>query len=185
MKTSFTIAFLFPLLLRAQISDGRKLELDSMTTHLSSSVRKDLEKTRLALVSFATNDEEKAWLFYGYIGTWFQYDKHRKGDLNAPPFNPELTAKKGKGVCRDFSDVFHYLCVESGIPCLNVIGKSKPGVIGNIQAFSRRVFHRVSMGANHEWNVAKINGKWQLFDPTWTYFSTATHIFIRKRKSIR
>lgn len=181
MKLFLILVFLFPLLLDGQISDWRKVELDSMTTHLPSSVRKDLEKTRKALASFARNDEEKVWLFYGYIGTWFQYDKHRKGDLNAPPLNPELTAKKGKGVCRDFSDVFRYLCVESGIPCMNVIGKSKLGIIGTVQAISKRIFHRVSMGANHQWNVAKVDGRWRLFDPTWTFYATKTYYWMGKR----
>ncbi|WP_343636621.1 transglutaminase domain-containing protein [Fluviicola sp.] len=158
----------------AQISDQRKFSLDSIVSSLDLSTRKDLEAAHRYLNACAQNDEEKVWLFYGYLGACFKYDKKRMGDMKAPFYNPELTAKKSKGVCRDFARVFEYLCTKSNIPCFAISGKTKMSVFEYIG----RKFHRVSTQTNHQWNIVRVNGNWMLMDPTWTEISSKTKISV-------
>jgi transglutaminase/protease-like cytokinesis protein 3 len=70
----------------------------------------------------------------------------------------EKTLRSKKGVCQDYSALFHTVCELSGIKCIAIIGTSKahPSQIGKLPKAS-----------DHEWNAVKINDKWQLIDVTW------------------
>lgn len=70
----------------------------------------------------------------------------------------EKTLRSKKGVCQDYSALFHTVCELSGIKCIAIIGTSKahPSQIGKLPKAS-----------DHEWNAVKIDGKWQLIDVTW------------------
>ncbi len=163
----------------AGIPEPRKRQLDSIVSVMDLSMRKDLEAAHRYLDANGQNDEEKVWMYYGYLGTCFKYDKKRMGDMKAPFYNPELTAKKSKGVCRDFARVFEYLCTQSNIPCFSISGKTKMPVF----EFISRKFHRVSTKTNHQWNIVRVNGNWMLMDPTWTEIESKTKIVIPDPKN--
>ncbi len=163
----------------AEIPEVRKRQLDSIVSVMDLTLRKDLESAHRYLDSQGLDQEEKVWLFYGYLGTYFKYDKERLGDFKAPFYNPELTAKKSKGVCRDFARVFEYLCVKSAIPCFSIMGKTKIGIF----EYLGRKFHRTSTKTTHEWNIVRVNGTWQLMDPTWTHIESKTKISIPDPKN--
>lgn len=162
-----------------EISDLRRRQLDSIVSVMDFSTRKDLEAAHRYLHANGQNDEEKVWMFYGYLGTYFKYDKERMSDLKAPFYNPELTAKKSKGVCRDFARVFEYLCVKSTIPCFSISGKTKMSVF----EFIGRKFQRVSTKTNHQWNIVRVEGSWILMDPTWTHIESKTKTAIPDPKN--
>lgn len=157
-----------------QLSDARKFSLDSIVSSLDLATRKDLEAAHRYLDAHGQNDEEKVWLFYGYLGTWFKYDKERLKDMKAPFYSPELTTKKSKGVCRDFSRVFEYLCTKSAIPCFSISGRTNMSAI----AYAGRKLKRISTKTNHQWNTVRVNGNWMLMDPTWTHIDSKTKLTI-------
>lgn len=70
----------------------------------------------------------------------------------------EKTLRSKKGVCQDYSALFHTVCDLSGIKCIAIIGTSKahPSQIGKLPKAN-----------DHEWNAVKIGDKWQLIDVTW------------------
>lgn len=171
--------FLLSTAVFAEIPEARKRQLDSIVSVMELSMRKDLEAAHLYMDSNGQNEEEKVWMFYGYLGTFFKYDKKRMGDMKAPFYNPELTAKKSKGVCRDFARVFEYLCTKSNIPCFSIIGKTKMPVF----EFISRKFHRLSTKVNHQWNIVRVNGNWMLMDPTWTRIESKTKISVPDQKN--
>ena len=162
-----------------EIPDARKHSLDSIVSAMELASRKDLESAHTYLDSRGTTDEEKVWLFYGYLGTYFKYDKERLGDMKAPFYHPELTTKKSKGVCRDFSRVFEYLCIKSHIPCFSIMGKTKTGIFYII----KKKLHRYDTNVTHQWNVVRVNGIWMLMDPTWTHIESKTKITVSDPKS--
>lgn len=166
--------FLLSIRVFAEIPEARKRQLDSIVSVMDIPMRKDLEAVHRYLDTKGQNDEEKVWMFYGYLGTCFKYDKKRMSDMKAPFYNPELTAKKSKGVCRDFSRVFEYLCIKSTIPCFSISGKTRMSVF----EFIGRKFHRVSTRTNHQWNIVRVNGNWMLMDPTWTEIESKTKIVV-------
>ena len=56
------------------------------------------------------------------------------------------TLEFGYGVCQNYADIFHYMCLLSNIPCRMVYGYA---------------------GGSHAWNQVYIDGKWQYVDCTW------------------
>jgi len=73
--------------------------------------------------------------------------------------------RSGKGICQDYSALFHTLCDLTGLQCLDIVGTSKshPMHIGKLP--------RVS---DHEWNAVKVDGRWKLVDVTWASGSVNT-----------
>ncbi|MES2557487.1 MAG: transglutaminase domain-containing protein [Bacteroidota bacterium] len=154
----------------ATIDEKRQFQLDSISTNIPKESKQNLDEVHAFLHKNGRTDEERVWLFYGYIATHFKYDQKRKSEKDAPIFSPEYTAQRRSGVCRDFSKVFLVLCQKSGIPCLEVTGRTPLPVWKIVGNWIKRVSSKVT----HSWNVVKINDTWMLMDPTWTSVLT-TH----------
>ncbi len=100
---------------------------------------------------------EKEKKIHDYVVSHVTYDDALLEKLNQNPSDPKwlchssFTAYgaliQGTAVCEGYSKLFQYLCYETGIPCIPVIGTS------NRQ--------------NHMWNAAKIDGDWYHVDTTW------------------
>lgn len=65
--------------------------------------------------------------------------------------------KERKGVCTGYSKLFMTLCAALGIESKQVDGFGKTAIGKPTATFS----------SNHEWNLVKIDGKWQPVDVTW------------------
>lgn len=164
----------------AQLSEARIFQLDSITTNIPKGIRNNLDKVHHHLDSLGKTDEEKVWMFYGYIGTYFKYDKKRKKDNKALEYSPDFTTERASGVCRDFSKVFEVLCVKSKIPCMEVLGKTRTPIWDKIN----NLMHLKASLNWHKWNIVKYNDLWHLMDPTWTYITKVHKIktYIPKKK---
>lgn len=83
----------------------------------------------------------------------------------------QKTLRSGKGICQDYSALFHTLCNLTGLQCIDIVGTSKshPTHIGKLPKQN-----------DHEWNAVKIDGRWKLIDVTWASgcVSTQTGKFV-------
>lgn len=70
----------------------------------------------------------------------------------------EKTLDSKKGVCQDYSALFHIVCDEIGVKCIDILGTSKahPASIG-----------KLPKAQDHQWNAVKIGNDWKLVDVTW------------------
>jgi len=70
----------------------------------------------------------------------------------------EKTLRTGKGVCQDYSSLFHVVSELAGLKCIDIVGTSKaqPSHIGKLPHVG-----------DHEWNAVKIANQWKLIDVTW------------------
>lgn len=77
----------------------------------------------------------------------------------------EKTLRSGKGVCQDYSSLFHVLCDATGLKCIDIAGTSKahPANIG-----------KLPQASDHQWNAVRINNQWKLIDVTWASGSVST-----------
>jgi hypothetical protein len=64
-----------------------------------------------------------------------------------------LTIFRRKGVCDGYARLFKSLCIYAGIQCVVVNGKAKTILSEQLEG--------------HAWNAVRLEGKWQLVDPTW------------------
>jgi|GEM_PF-2787189 len=151
------------------IDDNRKFQLDSITTNIDKTIRKDLPKAHAYLHAQGKNDEERVWLFYGFIATHFKYDDDRKNQKDRPEYSAGYTMKKLSGVCEDFAILFRELCDMSDIPCLVVGGKAKKPVLEEMLQATQNFLKREGNRVDHAWNVVKIDTAWKLMDPTWSH----------------
>lgn len=124
-----------------------------------------------------TTDTQKARAIFTWIGHNIKYDlKAYKngGSMVAYSYSSEAdrlvkekkfrdeyakkTLSSQKGVCQDYSALFHTVCDLTGLKCIDIIGTSKahPAQIGKLPKAS-----------DHEWNAVKIGAEWKFIDVTW------------------
>lgn len=164
MKLFLLFTLLISVNCHSQLSSKRQFQLDSSVSVIPPAIKKNAGAVHHYLDSLGKSDEEKVWMFYGFIGTFLKYDNKRLNDFKSPDYSPYTTVKKGSGVCRDFSNLFDFFCERSRIPCYRILGKCNV----SFRYKMNRFFHGYSNATNHQWNIVKVNGKWQLMDPTWS-----------------
>ena len=129
------------------------------------------ELSKLITRDFKTNEEKVraiySWIIqniaynpeeykrFNYQFTNFRERNKKEEETREKIINQTL--KTGQAVCEGYSFLFEKLCALQGIQNYVVRGDTKAGFndIG-------RIFK-----TNHTWNVAYVNGKPYLFDPTW------------------
>ncbi|MCB0760459.1 MAG: hypothetical protein KDC12_02975 [Flavobacteriales bacterium] len=68
----------------------------------------------------------------------------------------EDVARKRKGVCEGYANLFAALCQKSGFRCEVIEGHARGGVYG-----------KRDQGELHAWNAVQINKRWYILDCTW------------------
>jgi len=131
-----------------------------------------------------TSDEEKVRAIFTWIGLNIRYDlsaanagsgvvaytyrseqDRQMKELAIRRKFAEKTLRSGKGVCQNYSSLFHILCDLTDIKCMDITGTSKahPVHIG-----------KLPQGSDHQWNAVKIGNEWKLIDVTWASGSVST-----------
>ncbi|MBC7776546.1 MAG: hypothetical protein H7246_14020, partial [Phycisphaerae bacterium] len=106
------------------------------------------------------DDAHKARVLYAWVSLNITYvDSTDENEVWATPEHlkrqaPMKVLQNRTAVCQGFANLFCALMVEAGLPCEVVTGLAKKadGKIAKL---------------GHAWAAARINGTWQLFDPTW------------------
>lgn len=119
-----------------------------------------------------TTDEDKVRAIYSWIIKNIAYnpDEYKKFNYNFKNYRErnqkeektrkqiiKRTLQKGVAVCEGYAMVFEKLCELQGISSYLVRGDTKTTFTDIGRTFN----------VNHMWNVALIDGKQFLFDPTW------------------
>ncbi len=89
-------------------------------------------------------DYEKISSIYDYIVKNVDYDYDSSGDEKYSAYGALIN---GKAVCQGYAQLFYRLATDSGISC--------------------RIISGTAGGGDHAWNIAGINGRYYLLDPTW------------------
>ena len=166
IRYCLTIVCLVQLSVYAEISEPRQKQLDSLVTNLPRDIVRDLDSAHHYLHNAGINDEERVFIYYGFIGIHFRYDYNRLGQgKSAREYTTYYTCKKRSGVCRDFAALFKELCNRSGLPCVVATGRTKSSFGRFFKEFVRLKFR----APNHAWNIVKYDGTWHLMDVTWTW----------------
>ena len=126
-----------------------------------------------------TSEEEKARAIFTWIALHVHYDLKSFQSQSAKPqmaysftteedrINKEAKFRRDgavtvlqtkKGVCQDYTALFHTLCELVGLKCMTIVGTSKTALqhIGKLPTAS-----------DHAWNAVKIGELWRFIDVTW------------------
>lgn len=105
---------------------------------------------------FSSDDDKIAAVFY-WTAHAIRYDlpgsTNGQYDTQTSPEKVQSALTTKKGVCMHYAEVFKAIALGCNIPTELVSGYTKQ--YGKISA------------QTHQWCAAKINGKWEFFDPTW------------------
>lgn len=104
------------------------------------------------------SDYEKIGIIYDYIINNVSYAYDSSDDVI---FSAYSALFNGSAVCQGIAQLFYRLTTKAGISCRIVSGTAN--------------------GGNHAWNIAEINGKYYLLDPTFdlSYGGRAMYYFLR------
>jgi len=164
MRLLIVLFLLLANSVNAQLNVERKKQLDSIVTNVDRKILTNLDSIHEYLHRRGRDDAERVFMFYGMISIHHKYDfKRLKEKRKATEYTPYYTAKRKKGICRDFAALFKELCDRSDIPCVVANGKVKMSLL-------RKIYEIVTMKYNprHAWNIVKYRGTWKLMDPTWS-----------------
>ncbi|MEW6206628.1 MAG: transglutaminase domain-containing protein [Pseudomonadota bacterium] len=118
-----------------------------------------LESKLEALLSIASNDEEKAWLIYRWVTHHFKHDARLARQVGDPERHSlEALHRLGGGSCAVYANVTHRLMEMAGLQVKTIYGLVKGGPATAV---------RHGKAVNHVWNAVKINGVWKVVDSTW------------------
>ncbi len=153
------LLLIFPLASHALEEGSRHQQLNA---HFQQTLAKripHLESRLHALLSAASNDEEKAWLIYRWVTHHFKHDARLARRIGDPSQYPlETLHKLGGGSCAVYANVTHRLMNMAGLEVKTIYGLVKGGPATAM---------RMGKPVNHVWNAVKINGVWNVVDATW------------------
>jgi hypothetical protein len=110
----------------------------------------------LYLKKAAKTEQQTVEVLCYWIAENIAYDT--KGYLSGTHTETDRILLTRKGVCANYAQLLQQLCTAAGIECHIVEGYSKGYGYKKNTTFK---------GTDHAWNVAKVNGKYELVDVTW------------------
>lgn len=116
-----------------------------------------------------TSEPEKVRAVFIWVASNISYDVPNMFAMN---FNEtkedkiKRTMKSRVGVCENYAAIFNEICNKVGLTADIVVGYTRQ------PAYTSFV--------RHGWNAVKVNGTWQLFDPTWGSGVIMDDQFVRK-----
>ncbi|MEY4189273.1 MAG: hypothetical protein RIR17_9 [Planctomycetota bacterium] len=150
------------LLLEAKAEPPRTPRFPALEKHALSARKADeADFKTLAdfLVSKAKGDKEKAWCIYRWVTDRISYDVDSllKKDLKLEKNTPEAVLNNRLCVCEGYSRIYKKLCEEAGLEVVQITGHARDG---------NKDKSGVPLHNTHAWNAVKLDGKWELIDPT-------------------
>ncbi|MFC2101446.1 transglutaminase domain-containing protein [Bacteroidota bacterium] len=130
---------------------------DSLARSIPSKVTGSPEDFAQYLTNKFPEDKERVRALFSWLSSNISYDLHQVETMSRFETMDEFviyTLKNKKAVCQGYAEIFTAVCNGMGIPALTVHGYN-------------RIDGQLKTELGHAWNVAKIDGKWYLFDPTW------------------
>ena len=125
----------------------------------NSSYSQDIiQKKTYSIIDTSESKFNQAKEIYSWITSNIHYDVKAYLEGNVSNKSVFVTLKKKKGICYDYSILFHEMCSSVGIESYLVYGYSK-----GPELFKGGGFYR----ANHCWNALHIDSSWFLVDATW------------------
>lgn len=140
-------------------------ETFSSTEKLAGKINDDFEtevdKARAIYVWIALNIRYDLPASRSGNGVAFYYKDEADRIEKEKKFRLELaqkTLKSRKGICQNYSALFHQLCDLTAIKCIDIPGSAKTSLIQ---------IGKLPQSADHIWNAVKIGNSWNLVDVTW------------------
>lgn len=131
--------------------------IDSLARSVPSQASESPEAFARYLKEQFPDAADRVAALFLWIGNTITYDNSQAESMSRFETIDDFvlfTLRHKKAVCQGYAEVFSAVCNGMGIQALTVHGYTK-------------VDGRLKSELGHAWNIARIDGKWYLFDPTW------------------
>lgn len=146
---------------------------DKLANKIPGSSTKTVQAFADYLKNSLNTQEEQVRAAYIWIGKSISYDKNGNVDLVSTCASDSLAnviLKKKKGVCTDYAELLHKICLNLGVDCYIVAGYTKR--------------NNTVTDEEHAWNAIHLDdGRWLLFDPMWGAGSLSKGKFTKKQST--
>jgi len=178
-KLGFLICLIYllsiELVARDYFQDYSRIDAHALKT--PNYVETNIPELAKYLVKPANNDREKIRALFRWVTENINYDVKSYMARAHKHLSPEQVLSSKTAVCDGYAGLLVELGQAVGVDIVKVIGYSK--------GYDYSVGQRFRDGPNHAWNAAKIDGQWQLFDPTWgAGYTGENNQFIRQFQEI-
>ncbi|MCB0568533.1 MAG: hypothetical protein KDC66_02165 [Phaeodactylibacter sp.] len=149
--------FCFLLLLPCTAVSAQYRAIDRHAAGAPDSLSQNLPALVAYLCGPARSDTEKARSIYSWILKNLTYDEtagERPGRANRSIGD---ILRRRRGVCFDYSRLFEAMCRLAGLECRAIDGYSRARLKESVNQDT----------PGHSWNAIRLEGRWQLADPTW------------------
>lgn len=173
MKLILSLFFLFTFTsLRCQ--DVIDSVLYNHSISAPENLNDDIEELSDYLCQIAETDKQKIQVISYWISDNIEYDLIGYFSKNYDDSSWKNTLITKKAVCQGYSELFKEFCDLINIECYLISGYAKGYSYEPGYSFKE---------TNHAWNIAKIDGEFELFDLTWASGSASFYdssIYIKK-----
>jgi hypothetical protein len=150
------VALLIPALLFAQPSVSRFLSIDRTMEAIPESSSKTTALVADYINAHFSSEPEKVRAVFIWVASNISYDVPNMFSWDPNETTEQKiarTMRTRKGICENYAAIFDDICGKCGITSHVVVGYSRQPDYTDV--------------VRHAWCAARVNGSWQLFDPTW------------------
>lgn len=142
---------------------GSRFQLiDAHALKTPKEVEASVKSLAAYLVKPAKNDLEKTRAIFRWVAHNVRYDDERLRAMRAGKvdrnYTAEETLEKRLAICGGYTNLFKALCDAAGVEAVITRGFSRDESEMPGSDFKKD---------SHSWNAVKLDGKWQLLEPTW------------------
>lgn len=149
-------ALLFPFVLLAQKTANPFSSVDKKMSEASVAHAETTRQVAEYINANFSTEPEKVRAVYFWVASNISYDVPNMFAMN---FNEsredkiKRTMRSRLGICENYAAIFNDICTQCGLTSDMVVGYTRqPGYSDFLR---------------HGWCAVKVEGQWQLFDPTW------------------
>ena len=155
------IVYLALVLLLARVSGAMGTdEIDAWALRpVPESVASAVDTLAAYLTQPTRTDREKARVLFRWITANISYDAAGLRSGNYGDCSPAGVLRRRMCVCAGYANLYTALATAAGLEARTVTGYAK--------GYGFAVGGSLDGPENHAWNAVKIDGQWQLCDPTW------------------
>jgi hypothetical protein len=157
----FLPAFLLLCWISGPVSAQTDYDMDELARNTPAAKTYSVQELAAYFCKHIADDRGRVRAIYSWITLNIRYqDSNNGSQLWASPDHlerqrPAKVLQNRAAVCQGISNLFQALCQESGIECQVI-----PGIVKD--------HNGQVLPVGHAWVTALIQGKWALFDPTWS-----------------
>ncbi len=141
------------------VAGGRFAATDALADRAPAAVARSVPALAAYLAQAGADETTKARAIFRWIAGHIDYDVRGLRAGEPGDVSPEGVLRGGRSVCEGYARLAEALGAAMGLQVRVVPGWSK--------GYGFTAGQRFDGPTNHAWNAVRIDGRWQLMDPTW------------------